>query len=53
MQVLNDTQSHLMATIDFKEKHRGSKEIAFLNTVGEGAPALGWVTVVSDLLSTS
>ena len=36
-----------MAALEIKERNRPSGEINQLNTVSEGIPALGWVTLVS------
>lgn len=47
--LIEPTQSALMAVVEIKEKSRGSKEMTQLNTVAEGIPALGWVTLVRFL----
>lgn len=44
--MLKDTQSALMAVLDIKETGRDRKFQSHLSAVAEGAPALGWVTVV-------
>ena len=45
--MLHDTQTALMAVLEVKETGRDRKFQSHLSAVSEGAPALGWVTVVS------